>query len=105
MSTGNLSLLAQAFPEVWQSRRLGEVGNAAIKLIKMGGEGIPDEHHAEFDELLVVIEGEMELVIDEHAVQLKTGDYYLIPRGAIHRVSPGSHGTLLLVDADLSVSK
>ena len=105
MSTGNLSLLAQAFPEVWQSRRLGEVGNAAIKLIKMGGEGIPDEYHSEFDELLVVIDGEMELIVDEQVIVLKTGDYYLIPRGAVHRVSPGSYGSLLLVDADMTASK
>ena len=105
MSTGNLSLLAQKIPEVWRSRRLAVVGNASIKLIRMGGEGIPDECHPEFDELLVVIEGEMELVVDQQVVRLKTGDYYAIPRGAIHRVSAASYGTLLLVDTDIANSK
>lgn len=102
MNTGHLSLLAQRLPDAWVSHQLGKVGHAAIKLIKMGGQGIADEYHLEFDELLVVIDGEMELVIDGQGVILKTGDYYLIPRGAVHRVSPGSHGTLLLVDADIS---
>lgn len=100
MSSGNLSLLAQALPDVWRSLRLGDVGTAAIKVIKMGGQGIPDEYHLEFDELLVVIEGELELIVDEQAVKLTRGDYYLIPRGAVHRVSPASQGTLLLVDVD-----
>jgi len=101
VNTGNLSLLAQTLPEEWISRRLGKVGNANIKLIKMAGQGIPDEYHLEFDELLVIVDGEMELIVDEQIVQLKTGDYYLIPRGVMHRVSPDSHGTLLLVDADI----
>ncbi len=102
MNTGHLSSLAQELPTVWQSRLLGEVGNATIKLIKMGEQGIPDEYHTDFDELLVVMDGELELTVAEQTLRLKTGDYYLIPRGVIHRVSPGSYGALLLVDADIS---
>lgn len=47
----------------------------------------------------------MELVVDEQSVRLQTGDYYLIPRGAIHRVSAASYGTLLLVDTDIAISE
>ncbi|WP_300001568.1 hypothetical protein [uncultured Cedecea sp.] len=68
MSTGNLSLLAQAFLEVWLSRRLGAVGTATIKLIKMGAKRLPDEYHPEFNELLVVVDGEMERVADAQTV-------------------------------------
>ncbi|TCW08615.1 mannose-6-phosphate isomerase-like protein (cupin superfamily) [Raoultella sp. BIGb0138] len=98
MNTGSLAKIALELPEVWQSLILGKVGGANIKLIKMGGPGIPDESHADFDELLVVIEGEMALIVDGQAVILKAGDFYLIPKGASHRVPPGSHGTLLLID-------
>lgn len=100
MSNGNLATLAADLPAVWRSTVLGSVGNANIKLIKMGGEGIPEESHAEFDELLVVIEGEMQLIVGNTAVDLNAGEYYLIPAGAAHRVPPGSYGTLLLVDRE-----
>ncbi|KGQ06090.1 hypothetical protein BBAD15_g8600 [Beauveria bassiana D1-5] len=58
----------------------------------MGGEGIPNESHAGFEELLVVIEGQMTLVVNETTFLLEAGDYYLVPKEAVHRVLPGSHG-------------
>ncbi|WP_235212906.1 cupin domain-containing protein [Cedecea neteri] len=100
MSTGSLTTLAGALSDVWRSRLLGQVGQANIKLIKMGGEGIPDESHIGFEELLVVIEGQMTLVVDDKTFSLEAGDYYLVPKEAVHRVLPGSHGTLLLIDAE-----
>lgn len=66
----------------------------------MGGEGIPDEFHTGFEELLVVIEGQMTLVMDDKTFLLEAGDYYLVPKEAVHGVLPGSHGTLLLIDAE-----
>lgn len=98
MKTGALTTIASALPEFWKSVLIGRVGNAAIKLIKMGGEGIPEESHAEHDELLVVIDGELVLRVDDHSVTLKSGEFYLIPAGTVHSVPSGSYGTLLLID-------
>ncbi|WNJ77440.1 cupin domain-containing protein [Cedecea neteri] len=102
MSTGSLPTLAGTLSDIWRSRLLGQVGRANIKLIKMGGEGIPNESHAGFAELLVVIEGQMTLVVNEKTFTLDAGDYYLVPKEAVHRVLPGSHGTLLLIDEEQS---
>lgn len=100
MNSGLLTQMAFELPDIWKSQVLGKIGGANIKLIKMGGEGIPVESHAGFDELLVVIEGEMDLQVGRETIRLKSGDFYLIPAGAEHRVLPGSHGTLLLVDRE-----
>lgn len=100
MNSGSLTRMAFELPEIWTSQLLGNVGGANIKLIKMGGGGIPAESHAGFDELLVVIEGEMVLVVGHETITLKAGHFYLIPRGLVHRVLPGSQGTLLLVDSE-----
>ncbi|WP_342214462.1 cupin domain-containing protein [Erwinia persicina] len=91
---------AAALPQAWQSVILSRIGQANVKLIRMGKEGIPEEVHEHFAELLVVIEGLMTLEIDRQAVVLKSGDYIVIPPGSPHRVLPGSSGTLLLVDAE-----
>jgi len=91
---------AAALPDVWRSTIISKIGQANVKLIRMGGEGIPDEVHEHFSELLVVIDGQMDLEVDGQVVALKSGDYFVIPPGSPHRVLPGSSGTLLLVDAD-----
>ncbi|WP_279046247.1 cupin domain-containing protein [Cedecea davisae] len=100
MNSGSLTQMAFELTDIWKSQVLGKISGANIKLIKMGGEGIPVESHAGFDELLVVIEGEMDLQVGRETIRLKSGDFYLIPVGAEHRVLPGSHGTLLLVDRE-----
>ncbi|WP_245006690.1 cupin domain-containing protein [Erwinia persicina] len=91
---------AAALPHTWRSVILSQIGQANVKLIRMGKEGIPEEVHEHFAELLVVIEGQMTLEIDGQGVVLKNGDYFVIPPGSPHRVLPGSRGTLLLVDAE-----
>lgn len=91
---------AAALPDVWRSAIISKIGQANVKLIRMGGAGIADEVHEHFAELLVVIDGQMELEVDGQVLALKSGDYYVIPPGSPHRVLPGSSGTLLLVDAD-----
>lgn len=45
---------AAKLPDIWLSGVPGTVGNASIKLIRMGGEGIAPEVHPDFDELLLV---------------------------------------------------
>ncbi|MBL5900368.1 hypothetical protein I7V27_15495 [Lelliottia amnigena] len=57
MKTSIASVVAD-LPQIWQSRILGAVGNARIKVIKMGGEGIPWEVHNDFEEMLLVDLGE-----------------------------------------------
>lgn len=91
---------AAALPQTWRSVVIGQIGQANVKLIRMGEEGIPDEVHVHDAELLVVIDGQMVLEIDGQSVMLNGGDSFLIPPGRTHRVLPGSRGTLLLVDAD-----
>nr|WP_199771297.1 cupin domain-containing protein [Erwinia persicina] len=100
MKATSLLTGAAALPQAWQSVILSRIGQANVKLIRMGKEGIPEEVHEHFAELLVVIEGQMTLEIDRQAVVLKSGDYVVIPPGSPHRVLPGSSGTLLLVDAE-----
>lgn len=100
MKTGQLISIAASLADQWASLPIGKIGGANIKVIKMGGEGIPDEVHPDFDELLVVIQGHMQLVVDNEIFSLQQGEYFLIPQGSVHRVPPGSYGTLLLVDAN-----
>jgi mannose-6-phosphate isomerase-like protein (cupin superfamily) len=96
----NLVKEALALPDAWRSRILGRVAGSNLKIIRMDEAGIPFESHADFDEALLVIEGEMQLEIEGEIIRMKSGDIYIVPAGKAHRVLPGSHGTLFLVDAE-----
>lgn len=100
MHATSLIAEASALPDAWQSRIISTIGQANIKLIRMDPAGIPDERHDDFAEALMLIEGKLQLEIEGHIIDMRTGDYVVIPRGKTHRVLPGSSGTLLLVDAE-----
>lgn len=99
MNRTYLPQVAQQLPEFWRSKILSEIAGAKIKVIKMGGEGIPDEVHEAFDEFLLVIDGELTLILEEEHILLRAGEYFVIPKNKIHRVAANSWGTLLLIDA------
>ncbi|AEN65188.1 Cupin 2 conserved barrel domain protein [Enterobacter soli] len=98
MKKSSIFSVAARLPQLWQSRILGQVGDASIKVTRMGGEGIPPEVHDAFDEWLLVLDGELPLVVDNQLFTLSAGEYVVVPRGKTHHVPPGSVGTLLLVD-------
>lgn len=97
MKTSIASVVAD-LPDVWRSRVLGTVGNANIKVLRMGGEGLPTEAHDDFDELLLVLDGELPLVVEERHFTLKAGEFFFVPKGEKHSVPEGSFGVLVVVD-------
>lgn len=95
----NLVEEAENLAQAWRSRILGNTGGANLKVIRMDEAGIPYESHSEFDEALLVIDGEMQLEIEGEVITMRRGDFQIVPAGKKHKVLPGSYGTLFLVDA------
>ncbi|UCJ15769.1 cupin domain-containing protein [Pseudomonas sp. MM211] len=96
----NLIDEAKKLPQAWRSRILGSTAGANLKLIRMDGAGIPYESHSEFDEALLVLEGEMQLELEGEVIHMKSGDFHIVPAGKQHKVLQGSFGILFLVDAE-----
>jgi quercetin dioxygenase-like cupin family protein len=95
----NLVEEAALLPQAWRSRILGTTGGANLKVIRMDANGIPYESHCEFDEALLLIDGQMSLEIEGEVIEMRAGDFHVVPAGKKHRVLKGSYGTLFLVDA------
>jgi len=95
----NLIEEAALLPNAWQSRILGTTGGANLKVIRMDEKGIPYEAHSEFDEALLLIDGQMSLEIEGEVISMRPGDFHVVPAGKRHRVLKGSYGTLFLVVA------
>ncbi|MFE2413277.1 cupin domain-containing protein [Kitasatospora sp. NPDC059408] len=93
----NLVHTASLLPEAWQSAVVADVGTAAVKLLRMDGRPLPPEVHATA-EVLVVVEGRLELLVDGVELSVGAGELYRVPAGAVHAVRQGSCGTLLIVE-------
>jgi mannose-6-phosphate isomerase-like protein (cupin superfamily) len=84
--------------QAWRSKRLARVGDTSLKLARMDAQAHPDETHA-CAEGLLVLDGELHLDVAGEAVTVTAGQLYMVPAGVSHAVRPGSHGTLLIIDA------
>jgi quercetin dioxygenase-like cupin family protein len=93
-----IDLLAQAqgLPVAWASSRVGQVGGASVKVLRMDGQPYPEETHAH-GEVLLVLDGELRLSAEGRPLTVAAGQMVLVPAGTAHAVEPGSHGTLLIV--------
>ncbi|CAL9537402.1 cupin domain-containing protein [Streptomyces sp. enrichment culture] len=88
---------AAALPAAWSSRSLGQVGTACVKVLRMDGRPVQEEAHGA-DEVLLVLEGRLELLVEGAEVAVRAGEMYRVPAGARHAVRPGSRGTLVIVE-------
>jgi mannose-6-phosphate isomerase-like protein (cupin superfamily) len=97
MSAVDLAKTAAGLPEAWSSRRLGVVGAACVKVLRMNELPVEEESHGAAEALLV-LDGRLELEVDGMAVSVRAGELFMVPAGAVHAVRPGSRGTLVIVE-------
>lgn len=98
MSAINLNELATKLPYAWRSAIIGRAANANIKVLRMDESEYEAEVH-DYAEVLLVLDGCMNLAISEEVIMVHSGEMYIIPPGLYHAVAPGSHGTLVIIDS------
>jgi quercetin dioxygenase-like cupin family protein len=97
MDKTNLLRRSAELTEAWRSVVVGQAAGANVKVLRMDGTAYPNEVH-EFDEALLVLEGTMNLEIDNQVVSVRRGEVFIVPAGVPHAVAPGSDGTLVIID-------
>lgn len=98
MGAVDLVDVATALPEAWQSRVMGQSGNASIKILRMDGSACPEEVHS-YNEALLVLQGRLELMIAGCRKTVQAGELLMVEANCRHAVCQGSEGVLLIVDA------
>jgi len=95
----DLAKLATASPSPWQAASV--LGNAHLRLRLWRTAGRMDHlvRNGDGDELLFVHEGGGHLFCDFGHLELRDGDYVLLPRGTLWRLEPAPAATLLLIEA------
>ena len=93
----DFTAIAAQLPDSWKSTRLGQVGAARIKVLRMDEQAYEEETHT-YNEGLLVVSGQLRLSIGHHEICVGAGQMYLVEAGTAHAVLAGSHGTLVVID-------
>jgi len=68
----------------WVPKVVAEPNDQYVKVAKFEGEYVW-HHHADEDELFLVVEGEIEIQLRDGVVRLGPGELVVVPRGVEHR--------------------
>lgn len=84
MNKVNLAEKLATFTEHWQPRIVGELNGQHVKLVKFQGEFVW-HHHEHEDELFFVVDGAFRMEFRDRVIELKTGEFLIVPRRVEHR--------------------
>src|SRR5262245_8789100 len=72
-----------SFRDHWSPKIVGELNDSFVKLVKLQGEFVW-HHHENEDELFLVLKGNLLIKLRDRDVNLKEGEFVIIPRGVEH---------------------
>ena len=79
----NLNQKFALFQQYWSPKIAGELNDSYIKLAKLKGEFVWHQHENE-DELFLVVKGHLLIKLRDRDIQLKEGEFVVIPKGVEH---------------------
>src|SRR2546423_15595890 len=79
----NLAEKLARFSDTWSPKIVGEINDAYVKLVKLRGEFVW-HHHADEDEMFLVIKGRLLMRLRDRDLHLEEGEFVIIPRGVEH---------------------
>lgn len=95
MNKVNLKAKLASFEEVWVPKIVGGLNGQYVKVAKTEGE-YTWHHHEHEDELFLVLEGELDIELEDQTIHLTPGEMFIVPRGVEHRpISKGVAHVLL----------
>jgi mannose-6-phosphate isomerase-like protein (cupin superfamily) len=83
MEKVNLAQKFAMFNDHWSPRIVGEINDSYVKLARLKGEFVW-HHHANEDEMFLVISGNLTIRFRDREVKLAPGEFVIVPRGVEH---------------------
>jgi mannose-6-phosphate isomerase-like protein (cupin superfamily) len=97
MDKVNLAQKFAAFSEHWRPKIVGELNGQEVKVVKFQGL-FPWHHHEIEDELFLVWRGRMRVEFRDRVVELKPGEFLIVPRGVEHRTAADKEAEVMLFE-------
>lgn len=83
--------------EYWSPKIIGQVNNQYIKVAKIKGELTWHKHDNE-DELFYLVKGCLAIQFENNVVELKEGDFCIVPKGVMHNPVAENECWIVLVE-------
>jgi mannose-6-phosphate isomerase-like protein (cupin superfamily) len=84
MEKVNIQEKLNQFHDHWNPRIIGELNGQHVKAVKLKGEFV--WHHHDFeDELFLVIKGNLRMEFRDKVVEVKEGEFIIVPRKVEHK--------------------
>lgn len=86
-----------SFDEVYRPKIVGELNSQYVKVAKVKGD-YPWHHHADEDELFLVLKGSITIRFRDGDVELGEGEMCIVPRGVEHSPTADAEAHILLFE-------
>ncbi|MDQ3711956.1 MAG: cupin domain-containing protein [Acidobacteriota bacterium] len=97
MEKVNLAEKFALINEHWRPKVVGELNGQEVKLVKFQG-AFPWHHHAAEDEMFMALRGNFRIEFRDKTVELKEGEFVIVPRGVEHRPMADEEVEVLLFE-------
>jgi mannose-6-phosphate isomerase-like protein (cupin superfamily) len=97
MEKVNIKQKLSLFSDHWNPRILGELNGQHVKAVKLKGEFVW-HHHDHEDELFLVTKGTLKMEFRDKTVEIKEGEFIIVPRLVEHRPVADEEVHLLLFE-------
>ena len=88
---------AASLTELWSPRVVAEVDDAYIKVAKVKGT-LAWHHHADEDELFLVLKGRLRIEMEDGTVELGEGELFVVPKGVRHNPVADEECHIVLIE-------
>lgn len=85
------------FTEYWNPKIVGELNSQLVKIAKFKGEFVMHHHELE-DELFLVVEGTLNIELEDEVIELQQGEFVIIPKGVKHKPFANEEVKVLLFE-------
>ena len=103
MDKVNLAEKFALFTDHWSPKVVGELNGQQVKLVKFKGDFVWHHHEAE-DELFLVVRGSFRMEFRDRVVELRSGEFLIVPRGVEHRPAAENEVEVLLFEPAATVN-
>jgi mannose-6-phosphate isomerase-like protein (cupin superfamily) len=93
----NLQEKLSLFTEQWAPRVVAEMNDYQFKVVKLEGDFVWHSHR-ETDETFLVLEGDVRIDFRDGAVQIGTGELFVVPKGVEHKPYAAREVKLMLIE-------
>jgi mannose-6-phosphate isomerase-like protein (cupin superfamily) len=99
----NLAEKFGLFSEHWSPKIVGELNGQMVKLVKFQGPFVW-HHHDDEDEMFLVVKGSFRMELESGDIELKEGEFLIVPRGVEHRPVADQECEVLLFEPASTVN-